>query len=209
MFRNFFAAGQPQYLVAGLGNPGKQYENTRHNVGFIAVDSVASALNADVKRVRFEALCGTAIIGETPVLLLKPQTFMNLSGNALRAAADYYRIPPEKVVVICDDTALPVGAVRIRPNGSAGGHNGLKSIIESLGSENFTRIRMGIGQKPEGWDLADYVLGKLTQSDRKAIDADLPDLVPALELIVKGNVQLAMSRYNKPHKERTGNENNT
>ena len=148
-------AGKPEYIVAGLGNPGKDYAATRHNAGFMALDHLAQRLNAKVNRAKFDALCGDAGIGGRAVLLMKPQTYMNASGIAISAAAEYYKIPPEHVIVLCDDITQAPGKLRIRRSGSAGGHNGLKSIIGMLDSENFPRIRLGIGEEPSaGYDLA-------------------------------------------------------
>lgn len=190
-------AGKPEYIVAGLGNPGKDYAATRHNAGFMALDHLAQRLNAKVNRAKFDALCGDAGIGGRAVLLMKPQTYMNASGIAISAAAEYYKIPPEHVIVICDDITQAPGKLRIRRSGSAGGHNGLKSIIGMLDSENFPRIRLGIGEKPSAeYDLAAWVTGKFSDADRKALASRFDDVYHALELMIAGDFERAMCLYN-------------
>ena len=190
-------AGKPEYIVAGLGNPGKDYAATRHNAGFMALDHLAQRLNAKVNRAKFDALCGDAGIGGRAVLLMKPQTYMNASGIAISAAAEYYKIPPEHVIVLCDDITQAPGKLRIRRSGSAGGHNGLKSIIGMLDSENFPRIRLGIGEKPSAeYDLAAWVTGKFSEADRKALASRFDDVYHALELIIAGDFERAMCLYN-------------
>lgn len=190
-------SGKPEYLIAGLGNPGKAYEQTRHNAGFMAIDSLAGALDTKINRAKFDALCGDAGIGGKPVLLMKPQTYMNASGIAVSAAAEYYKIPPEHVIVICDDITQAPGKLRIRRSGSAGGHNGLKSIIGMLDSENFPRIRLGIGEKPSAdYDLAAWVTGKFSEADKRALVSRFDDVYHALELLVAGDFERAMCLYN-------------
>lgn len=190
-------AGKPEYIVAGLGNPGKDYAATRHNAGFMALDHLAQRLNAKVNRAKFDALCGDAGIGGRAVLLMKPQTYMNASGIAISAAAEYYKIPPEHVIVLCDDITQAPGKLRIRHSGSAGGHNGLKSIIGMLDSENFPRIRLGIGEKPSAeYDLAAWVTGKFSEADRKALASRFDDVYHALELMIAGDFERAMCLYN-------------
>ncbi len=190
-------AGKPEYIVAGLGNPGKDYAATRHNAGFMALDHLAQRLNAKVNRAKFDALCGDAGIGGRAVLLMKPQTYMNASGIAISAAAEYYKIPPEHVIVLCDDITQALGKLRIRRSGSAGGHNGLKSIIGMLDSENFPRIRLGIGEKPSAeYDLAAWVTGKFSDADRKALASRFDDVYHALELMIAGDFERAMCLYN-------------
>lgn len=190
-------AGKPEYIVAGLGNPGKDYAATRHNAGFMALDHLAQRLNAKVNRAKFDALCGDAGIGGRAVLLMKPQTYMNASGIAISAAAEYYKIPPEHVIVLCDDITQAPGKLRIRRSGSAGGHNGLKSIIGMLDSENFPRIRLGIGEKPSAeYDLAAWVTGKFSDADRKALASRFDDVYHALELMIAGDFERAMCLYN-------------
>ena len=158
-------AAQPiDWLVVGLGNPGKKYENNRHNTGFRVMDALCSKHSVRCDRSKFHALTGEAVLGGHRCLLMKPQTFMNASGDAVAEAADFYKIPPEHVLVIFDDISLPVGALRIRPKGSAGGQNGVKSIINMMGSEQFPRIKVGVGAKPHpDYDLADWVLSNVTE----------------------------------------------
>lgn len=185
------------WLVAGLGNPGKKYEGTRHNAGFDALDFIARRWNAPTPRVKFEGLCAQATVGGQKVILLKPQTFMNLSGRSIGAAADFYKIDPSHVIVLCDDVTQSPGKVRIRPSGSAGGHNGLKDIIARLGSQEFPRVRLGVGEKPNPeYDLADWVLGRLSGDDRKAFESRLEDVADAVELILAGKLPEAQNRYN-------------
>lgn len=185
------------WLIVGLGNPGKNYERTRHNVGFRALDAFAARRGIRVARAKFQALCGEGSIGGVPVALLKPTTFMNLSGEAVSAAARYYKLPPERVLVLCDDVSLAPGVIRIRDSGSAGGHNGLRSLIDRLGSENFPRLRIGVGEKPHPeMELADWVLAAPASADQKKIDSRTDDICAALELIIGGRLDLAQSRYN-------------
>lgn len=190
-------SGRPEYLIAGLGNPGREYAETRHNAGFMAVDSVAGRLGVKIDRAKFDALCGSAEIGGKKVLLMKPQTYMNASGTAVAAAADYYKIPPEHIVVLCDDITQAPGKMRIRRSGSAGGHNGLKSVIGMLDSEAFPRIRLGIGEKPSPeYDLAAWVTGKFSESDKKALTSRFDGVYHAIELILSGDFDRAMCLYN-------------
>ncbi len=186
-----------EYLLVGLGNPGKKYELSRHNCGFRALDYIAERCGVKVNRARFTALTGAGLLSGVKVVFLKPTTFMNLSGAAVSAAAKYYRIPPERIVIIFDDISLMPGHIRIRKDGSAGGHNGIKSIIEQLGTEEFPRIKIGVGAKPNAQsDLADWVLSMPSSSDRKLIESRLDDVMSAAELIVKGELTLAQSRFN-------------
>ena len=160
------------FIVAGLGNPGKDYDGTRHNAGFAAMDYIAEKTGEKIQKAKFESLVAEATIGGVRVLLMKPQTFMNCSGTAISAAADFYKIAPENVIVICDDITQNPGKMRIRKSGSAGGHNGLKSIIAFLDSQNFRRIRIGVGAKPNpDYDLADWVLGKFSKDDRVLVNS--------------------------------------
>ena len=154
-------SGGAAWLIVGLGNPGEKYENTRHNVGFQVIDELAERQGRPVQRLKFKALTGLLTIGGEKALVMKPVTYMNLSGEAVRPAADFYKLPPERILVISDDVALAAGRLRIRAKGSAGGHNGLKSIIQHLGTDQFPRIRVGVGEKPHpDYDLADWVLGR-------------------------------------------------
>ncbi len=185
------------WLVAGLGNPGKQYENTRHNAGFLALDNFASKLGVSVKRSRFHSLVGDATVGGIRVLLMKPQTMMNASGLAVGEAADFYKIQPDHILVISDDISLPVGHLRVRRKGSAGGHNGLKDIIACLGSEDFQRIRIGIGSKPNpDYDLADWVLSSFSEKDRQAVDAAFSVIGEGIRLVLEGKTEDAMQICN-------------
>ena len=189
--------GGADWIVVGLGNPGKKYELTRHNVGFRMLDAISEQTGIQVTRAKFQALTGSGNIAGQKVLLLKPTTFMNLSGEAVRQAANFYNIPPQRIVVIYDDVNFDPGVLRIRAEGSAGGHNGIKSIIENLVGESFPRIRVGVGKKPRpDYDLADWVLGVPAAEDRKKIDARAEDVFGALELILQDKLQLAQSRYN-------------
>ncbi|MBQ8519381.1 MAG: aminoacyl-tRNA hydrolase, partial [Agathobacter sp.] len=152
------------FVIVGLGNPGKKYENTRHNAGFISIDALADKYGISISEKKHKALCGSGVIEGNKVLLVKPQTFMNLSGESVRAVMDFYKIDPEEdMLVIYDDISLAPGNIRIRKKGSAGGHNGIKSIIAHAGTQNFMRIKVGVGEKPSGWDLADYVLGHFSE----------------------------------------------
>lgn len=190
------AHGAPTFLLAGLGNPGREYESTRHNAGFVAVDFIAGKLGVKINRAKFKSLVCEAEISGARVLLMKPQTFMNASGTAVVEAADFYKIPPEKIIVLCDDISFDPGKIRVRRDGSSGGHNGLKSIEKWLDSEKYPRVKIGVGKKPEGYDLADFVLSKLPDGDRKAIDARLPDIYSAVELIIGGDIEKAMQICN-------------
>ena len=186
------------WLVAGLGNPGKKYEGTRHNAGFDALDFLAGRWNAPTPRVKFEGLSAQTTVNGHKVILLKPQTFMNLSGRSIGAAAAFYKIDPAHVIVLCDDVTQSPGKVRIRPSGSAGGHNGLKDIIARLGSQEFPRVRLGVGEKPSPeYDLADWVLGRISGADRKAFESRLEDVANAVELIMDGKLSEAQNRYNR------------
>ena len=185
------------WLLVCLGNPGDKYENTRHNVGFMVADEVAERRNKPIQRLRFKALTNILTIDREKVLVMKPITYMNLSGEAVRPAADFYKIPPDHVLVVSDDTALAVGRLRVRAKGSAGGHNGLKNIIAHLHSDHFPRIRVGVGQKPHpDYDMADWVLGKPQGEDRKNIDEAVKRAAQAVEVYIRDGAQKAMSRFN-------------
>lgn len=193
-----FGSGGVEYLIVGLGNPGTEYELTRHNIGFRALDYVAGACQTDVRRLKHMALTGKGSLAGHNVLFMKPQTYMNRSGEAVGDAARFYKIPSQKVVIISDDISLPVGSMRIRLNGSAGGHNGLKSVQEHLGTDRYIRIKLGVGAKAHAdMDLGDHVLGKLSPAEYSAISENFPALLSALELIVEGDREKAMSRYNR------------
>lgn len=186
------------FIIAGLGNPGAQYEKTRHNVGFVAIDYIADKLGVRIDRAKFHSLTAEAKIGEVRVLLMKPQTFMNNSGVAIGEAASFYKIPPERVLVLHDEVSFDPGMLRIRRKGSAGGHNGLKSIIAHLSSEDFPRVKIGVGKKPTPeYDLADWVLGKLPKADSELIDSKRDSILDAARLIAVGKIDDAMQRYSK------------
>ena len=190
-------SGGASWLIVGLGNPGEKYENTRHNVGFQVVDELAERQNAPVQKLKFKALTNLLTISGERVLVMKPVTYMNLSGEAVRPAADFYKIPPERILVISDDTALDPGKLRIRIKGSAGGHNGLKNIIQHLGTDQFPRVRVGVGQKPHpDYDLADWVLGKFQGGDKKVMDEAVKRAADAVECILKEGADRAMNRFN-------------
>ncbi len=185
------------YIIAGLGNPTKEYEKTRHNAGFDAIDVLAEKHGIQITERKHRAFCGTGFIGGERVLLAKPQTFMNASGESLREAADFYKIRPEQVIVIYDDISLRVGQLRIRTKGSAGGHNGIKSIIAHLGSQDFPRIKIGVGAKPDRMDLADYVLSRFSQTDRQMMEDAFQDAADAVEFMLADGADAAMNRYNR------------
>ena len=186
-----------EYLIVGLGNPGRQYENTRHNAGFIALDYIADELGVKINRVKFKSTVGEASISGKRCLLMKPSTFMNLSGQAVTEAMRFYKIPPQKVIVLSDDISLDVGVIRIRRKGSDGGQNGLKNIIYLSGSDEFPRVKIGIGKKPHpDYDLKDWVLSRFSDKDQKLVAERLPDIKGAVELIVDGDIDKAMNLYN-------------
>ena len=185
------------YLIAGLGNPGEQYAFTRHNAGFLALDEIAERAGIRVKSLKFKSLYGTGQIAGKKVVLLKPQTFMNASGEALRDAAQFYKIPMEKVIVLYDDISLDVGRLRIRRKGSDGGHNGIKSILYLTGSDQVPRIKLGVGKKPHPeMDLADWVLSRFTKEEGKLLEEAIDKAAQALELMIQDNAEEAMNRFN-------------
>ena len=183
------------YAVFGLGNPDKEYDKTRHNIGFDVIDELASQMGVQVNTKRHKALCGVGQIGSEKVILVKPQTYMNLSGESVRAVMDFYKLDPTKdIIVIADDISLPTGKIRIRAKGSAGGHNGLKSIIAHAGTDQFTRIKVGVGAN-QG-DLVKHVLGKFSKGERKIVDDAVRNAASASEVIVMYDVQTAMNKFN-------------
>ena len=185
------------WLIVGLGNPGEQYENTRHNVGFLVADELGERGSFPIQRLKFEALTNTAVIGGQGALVMKPTTYMNLSGEAVGEAARFYKIPPGRVLVISDDVDLPLGKLRIRTGGSAGGHNGLKSVIQHLGADQFPRLKVGVGGKPHpDYDMADWVLGKLQGEDKRVMDEAVKRAADAVECFLKDGPQKAMNRFN-------------
>ena len=190
-------AGGVSWLLVCLGNPGDKYENTRHNVGYMVADELAERQSKPIQRLKFKALTNVLTISGEKVLVMKPITYMNLSGEAVRQAADFYKIPPDRVLVISDDTALALGRLRIRTKGSAGGHNGLKSIIQHLGTDQFPRLRVGVGEKPHpDCDMADWVLGKFTGEDKKTIEATVKRAADAVECILSEGIDRGMGKFN-------------
>lgn len=186
-----------KWLIAGLGNPGSEYRGTRHNCGFEALDILAEKLGADVSKKKFEALTGSGKIGETEVILMKPQTYMNLSGNAVQKAAAWHKIPPQRIIIIYDDIDLNPGALRVREKGSAGSHNGMKSIVHMLGNQEFPRVRIGIGKQPQFMNLADYVLGHFSKEEQEKMAAAYEKAAEAALSIVQQGCTKTMSIYNK------------
>lgn len=198
LFPFYKPSGPIEYMVVGLGNPGKQYEHTRHNAGFMAVDRMAQKLNFSVERLKFKSLCGDALVAGHRALFLKPSTFMNKSGEAVVEAMEFYKIPPQRVIVLFDDISLDVGRMRIRRRGSDGGHNGMKNIIYLSGSDDFPRIKIGIGAKPHpDYNLADWVLSVIPEQQLKLMDPVLNHCVDAVERIITGQIDQAMNLYNK------------
>ncbi len=194
---NFIRKGKIEYIIAGLGNPGSRYEDTRHNVGFMAMDTLLKAEGIELKRLKFHAFIADEMIAGKRCLLMKPQTMMNLSGEAIIEAANYYNIPEENIIVLYDDISLDVGKTRIRRKGSAGGHNGIKSIISCLGSEAFPRVKIGVGKKPHpDYELKDWVLSEFSAADQKALAPALEHAAEAVKLIVQGDIDQAMNLYN-------------
>ena len=192
-----FSSNGIEYIIVGLGNPGREYENTRHNAGFIAMDYIADKLNVRINRIKFKSTVGEATISGKRCLLMKPSTFMNLSGQAVTEAMSFYKIPPQRVVIMSDDISLDVGVIRIRRKGSDGGQKGLQNIIYLSGSEDFPRVKIGIGKKPHPeYELKDWVLSRFTDKDKKLISERLPDIMGAVELIVAGDIDKAMNLYN-------------
>ncbi len=184
------------YIIVGLGNPTKEYDKTRHNIGFDVIDALADEFRINVDSKKHKALCGNGIIAGQKVVLAKPQTFMNLSGESVRALVDFYKVPLENVIIIYDDISLDVGRLRIRAKGSAGGHNGIKSIISHLGSENFPRVKFGVGDKPAGYDLAAYVLGRFSKSERLVVEDGIVTAKKAVVTILEQGINAAMNSYN-------------
>lgn len=193
----FFSKGGAEWIVAFLGNPGLKYNGTRHNAGFMAADAMEKKLGVSINKMRFKALTQTVDIGGKKVLLMKPQTFMNLSGDAIVQAANFYKVPPERVIVVSDETALPIGRLRIRRGGSAGGHNGLKSVIARLGTDQFTRIRLGVGDKPHpDYDMADWVLSAFKGQDAADMELVAKKAADAVECYITEGADRAMNRFN-------------
>lgn len=189
--------GPVQAIIVGLGNPGRQYEHTRHNTGFRVLDHLSQHLGVKIDRLKFKGLCAEAMLGGKKVLLLKPSTFMNLSGQSVTEAMRFYKLPPEQVIIVLDDISLEPGRLRIRRKGSDGGQNGLKNIIYLAGSDQFPRVKVGIGAKPNpGWDLADWVLSTFSAQEEKSMEEAAEHAVKAIELMVQGKTDEAMNLYN-------------
>lgn len=193
---NFMKKGKIEYLIVGLGNPGSTYEKTRHNAGFLALDKLAENEGFEFKKVKFHALVADEMIAQHRCLLMKPQTMMNNSGEAVYEAATYYNIPDENIIVVYDDVSLDVGKLRIRRKGSAGGHNGIKSIISCIGGEDFPRVKIGVGKKPGKWDLADWVLAKFPDDAKDDLSSALENAAEAVKLMVNDEIDKAMNLYN-------------
>lgn len=190
------------YIIVGLGNPKKEYDNTRHNIGFDVIDALAENNRIGMSEKKHKAILGKGVIAGQKVILAKPQTYMNLSGESVRELTDYFKIDETmELIVISDDISLDVGQLRIRKKGSAGGHNGLKNIILHLGHDSFHRIKMGVGEKPKNYDLADYVLGHFTKEERNIMDESIADACKAIEYMISDDVDTAMNLYNKKKKD--------
>ena len=186
------------YIIVGLGNPDRQYQNTRHNIGFDVIDAIADKNHITVGERKHRALIGKGFVGGQKVVLVKPQTYMNLSGESVREVIDFYKVDEKsELIVISDDVSLDVGQIRIRKRGSAGGHNGLKNIILHLGHDEFHRVRMGVGEKPQGYDLVDYVLGRFPKEEREIMDESAKRAADAVEMMITDGADAAMNRYNK------------
>lgn len=184
-------------IIVGLGNPDKKYEHTRHNIGFDVIDVLADKYNISVTEKKHKALCGTGVIDGTKVMLVKPQTYMNLSGEAVAEVINYYKLDAEEdMIVVFDDISLEPGKIRIRKKGSAGGHNGIKNIIAMTSTSGFKRIKVGVGEKPQGWDLADHVLGRFNEKDRELVESAIKSAIEATRLMIAGETDKAMNLYN-------------
>lgn len=199
-FKNQESKGQEFFCIVGLGNPGRQYEETKHNVGFHVIDKLAKKYDIEVNKFKNKAFVGDGTIKGKRVLLVKPQTYMNLSGESVREIVNFYKIPQESFVVIFDDTSLPCGSVRIREKGSHGGHNGIRNIIDQMGTDEFNRIKVGIGEKPSGWDLADYVLAKFNPDDLPMMEQGMDKAVQGVELMLSRGIKEAANRVNQKAK---------
>ena len=186
------------FVIVGLGNPTAEYAGTRHNVGFDVIDAIAEKYNISVTERKHRAFCGKGIIAGQKVLLVKPQTYMNLSGESVRSVLDFYKVDVEtELLVIFDDVSLDVGQLRIRKKGSAGGHNGIRNIIQHVGTNVFQRIKVGVGEKPKNYDLVDYVLGHFSKAEKEEMEEGYKKAVNAVEFIVQGEVDAAMNEFNK------------
>lgn len=189
------------FVIVGLGNPEKKYDGTRHNIGFAVIDALADKYNISIKDKKHKALCGTGVIEGVKVMLVKPLTYMNLSGDSVADVMNFYKLDPEEdMLVVYDDISLAPGNIRVRKKGSAGGHNGIKSIIARCGTQNFMRVKVGVGEKPEGWDLADHVLGHFSDEDSKLVREAIDDAIGAIVMMSRGDVDQAMNNYNAKKK---------
>lgn len=189
------------FVIVGLGNPEKKYEGTRHNIGFTVIDALADKYNISIKDKKHKALCGTGVIEGVKVMLVKPLTYMNLSGDSVADVMNFYKLDPEEdMLVVYDDISLAPGNIRVRKKGSAGGHNGIKSIIARCGTQNFMRVKVGVGEKPEGWDLADHVLGHFSDEDSRQVREAVDDAIGAIVMMSRGDVDQAMNNYNAKKK---------
>ena len=189
-------SGGVQWLLVCLGNPGKEYANTRHNIGFLAADALEKRTGVKFNKLKYRALTGEVTLGGQRVLVVKPQTYMNLSGEAVKLAGGFYKIPPERILVLYDDVSLPLGKLRIRASGSAGGHNGIKNIIAHLGTDAFPRIKVGVGAPAQPDGMVDWVIGSFTASERKVVDAAIDKALDAAECLIAHGVSEAQNRYN-------------
>lgn len=188
--------GLIENLVVGLGNPTSKYDKTRHNVGFMCIDYIAQKLGVDIKKNKFDALYGEAILGDKKVLLIKPQTYMNLSGEAVSKFASFYKISSENLIILSDDISLDIGKMRIKRKGTHGGHNGLRNIIDLLGNNNFPRIKIGVGNKPSDWNLSDWVLSKFSYTEVEKLNDLMENVYDATKLIICDNIDKAMNKFN-------------
>lgn len=188
------------YIIAGLGNPTKEYDKTRHNVGFSVIDILADRIGVEVTERKHRAFCARGVLEGQKVILVKPQTFMNLSGESLRSVVDFYKVSPDELIVIYDDISLDPGQLRIRAKGSAGGHNGIKNIIAHLGTQEFPRIKVGVGEKPKGMDLADYVLSRFSKGEQELMDEAFQAAADAVAMMISEGMEPAMNHFNAKRK---------
>ena len=203
-FKKTEAVGAPEFLVAGLGNPEKKYTLTRHNSGFLCVDFLAEKHGFKINKLKFKAVIADTVINSHRCIVMKPQTYMNLSGESIAEIVNFYKLDPEsEMLIIFDDISLAPGSIRVRKKGSAGGHNGIKSIISSVGTSNFMRIKVGVGEKPQGWDLADHVLGRFSGEDRARVEEAIRDAEDAAVLMIQGEADKAMNDFNAKKQENT------
>ena len=203
-FKKTEAVGAPEFLVAGLGNPEKKYTLTRHNSGFLCVDFLAEKHGFKINKLKFKAVIADTVINSHRCIVIKPQTYMNLSGESIAEIVNFYKLDPEsEMLIIFDDISLAPGNIRVRKKGSAGGHNGIKSIISSVGTSNFMRIKVGVGEKPQGWDLADHVLGRFSGENRARVEEAIRDAEDAAVLMIQGEADKAMNDFNAKKQENT------